>query len=428
MTKSLSLFLGLRYVRSRNSNGFASFISASSTIGIALGVMVLIIVLSTMNGFERALAQHLLSVIPHGELIAINTPIDKWQKHVAKVQQHSQVIAAAPVIKLSGMMQHGGELKAVSVRGVDVKLEQQVSSIANYMIAGSWQGLEGSNSQQNADVGVVIGSGVAKKLQLAVGDSLQLLLPSTVTSQSNQRANAKFPVPVRHQVTVVGIFKFGGTMDESAVYLSLEHAEQMVNLAKGQVQGIRIKMANVFQAPEVMKDIGFSFDAIVAIYDWTRSHGHIFNDIQLVRLVMFIVLVLVIAVASFNIVSTLIMAVNEKKGDIAILKTMGAETPVIMATFMFQGLVNGVIGCLVGTALGVVISLNLTDMVIAMETLFNVKMLSGDVYFIDFLPTHVSQNDVVSTVITALTMSLLATLYPAWQATKVKPAQVLGQM
>jgi len=428
MTKSLSLFLGLRYVRSRNGNGFSSFISASSTIGIALGVMVLIIVLSAMNGFERALAQHLLSVIPHGELIAINTPIEKWQKHVAKFQQHPQVIAAAPVIKLTGMMQHGSEIKAVIVRGVDVKLEQQVSTIADYMIAGSWEAIGDTESNTDSDVGVVIGSGVAKKLDLELGDSLQLLLSSAVNQKVNNQANAKFPVPVKHQVNVVGIFKFGGTMDELSVYLSLAHAEKMVNLEKGQVQGIRIKVANVFQAPEVVRDIAYSFDTYVDPQDWTRTHGHIFNDIQLVRLVMFIVLVLVIAVASFNIVSTLIMAVNEKKGDIAILKTMGAEASVIMGTFMFQGLFNGVIGCLVGTVLGIVISLNLTEIVIALETFFNVKMLSGDVYFIDFLPTHLSQNDVIATVVTALTMSLLATLYPAWQATKVQPAQVLGQM
>jgi lipoprotein-releasing system permease protein len=326
------------------------------------------------------------------------------------------------------MMQHGSEIKAVAVRGVDVKLEQQVSTIADYMIAGSWQAIDDNENSKNPVVGVVIGSGVAKKLDLELGDSLQLLLSSAVNQKVNNQASAKFPVPVKHQVKVVGIFKFGGTMDELSVYLSITHAEKMVNLEKGQVQGIRIKVANVFQAPDVVRDVAYSFDTYVEIHDWTRTHGHIFNDIQLVRLVMFIVLVLVIAVASFNIVSTLIMAVNEKKGDIAILKTMGAEASVIMGTFMFQGLVNGVIGCLVGTLLGIAISLNLTEIVIALETFFNVKMLSGDVYFIDFLPTHLSQNDVVATVVTALTMSLLATLYPAWQATKVQPAQVLGQM
>jgi len=426
MNKSLSLFLGLRYVRSRNSNGFSSFISASSTIGIALGVMVLIVVLSAMNGFERALSQHLLSVIPHGELIAVSEPIEKWQEKIAKVQQHPKIIAAAPVIKLTGMMQHGNELKAVNVRGVDVRLEQQVSTIANYMIAGNWQSLVGND--ENTPEGVVIGAGIAKKLQLNLGDSLQLLLSSAVDKNMSNQINTRFPVPVKHQVNVVGIFKFGGAIDDSSVYISLDHAEKMANLQAGQVQGIRLKVANVFQAPQIVSDVGYKFDGIVAFYDWTRTQGHIFNDIQLVRLVMFIVLVLVIAVASFNIVSTLIMAVNEKKGDIAILKTMGAKTPVIMATFMFQGIVNGVVGCLAGMALGIIISLNLTDMVMFLESIFNVKALSGGVYFIDFLPTHLRQADVVATVLTALVMSLLATLYPAWQATKVEPAKVLGQM
>jgi lipoprotein-releasing system permease protein len=431
MTKSLSLFLGLRYVRSNNSKGFSSFISASSTIGIALGVMVLIVVLSAMNGFERALAQHLLSVIPHGELIAVNTPIEQWQKKIAKIQQHPQIVAAAPVIKIVGMMQYGSELKGVSVHGVDVKLEQQVSTIANYIIAGSWQALAGNtddSNNKNSIVGVVIGSGIAKKLQLEVGDSLQLLLSSAASKDNGKKANTKFPVLVKHQVKVVGIFKFGGTIDESDVYISLAHATRMANLSAGQVQGIRLKVANVFQAPQVVRDVAFSFDSYVEIHDWTRSQGHIFNDIQLVRLVMFIVLVLVIAVASFNIVSTLIMAVNEKKGDIAILKTMGAGAPVIMATFMIQGLINGVVGCLVGMSLGILISLNLTDIVLALESLFNAKVMSGGVYFIDFIPTHLSKTDVISTVATALVMSLLATLYPAWQATKVEPAQVLGQM
>jgi lipoprotein-releasing system permease protein len=430
MTKSLSLFLGLRYVRSRNGNGFSSFISASSTIGIALGVMVLIIVLSAMNGFERALAQHLLSVIPHGELTAIDTPIEKWQKHIAKIQQHPQVIAAAPVIKLTGMMQHGSELKGVSVRGVDVKLEQQVSTIAHYIIEGSWQALADNESvdKKNSPIGVVIGSGIAKKLDLKLGDSLQLLLSSAATQNTANQVKSRFPIPVKHQVTVVGIFKFGGTIDESEAYISLSNAEKMANLPSGQVHGIRLKVANVYQAPEVIRDIGFSFDGVVEMHYWTRTHGHIYNDIQLVRMVMFIVLILVIAVASFNIVSTLIMAVNEKKGDIAILKTMGAGSSVIMATFMIQGLVNGVVGCLVGMTLGIIISLNLTDMIVAVESFFNVKVLSGDVYFIDFLPTHLSQSDVVATVVTALLMSLVATLYPAWQATKVEPAQVLGQM
>ncbi|NQZ79728.1 MAG: lipoprotein-releasing ABC transporter permease subunit LolE [Colwellia sp.] len=423
MFKPLSLYLALRYVRSRHGNGFSSFISASSTIGIALGVMVLIVVLSAMNGFERALAQRLLSVVPHGEIISVNEPLADWQKSMVQVLKNPNVIAAAPVIKMTGMMQKGTQLKGVEIRGVDLQLEKQVSSIADYMIAGSWQGLAQEKSQEN---GIVIGSGIAKKLGLVVGEQVQILLPQP--SQGQTSLKKQFPVPIRQQVNIVGIFKFGGVIDDSLAYISLKQAADIMQYHANQVQGIRIKVADVFQAPSIIREIAYNFDSYVYILDWTRTQGHLFNDIQLVRMIMYIVLVIVIAVASFNIVSTLIMAVNDKKGDIAILKTMGASSPMIMTTFMIQGLVNGVLGCIIGALSGVYLATNLTSIVSHIETFFDKKFLSADVYFIDFLPSYLNQSDVTITVVTALVMSLLATIYPAWQATKIEPAQVLGQM
>jgi lipoprotein-releasing system permease protein len=418
--KPLSVFIGLRYVRSRHSKGFSSFISASSTIGIAIGVMVLIVVLSAMNGFERALATHLLSIVPHAEVLAVNKPINKWPENVALIQQNPNVIAAAPFIKTQGMMQKSAALKGVEIRGVDVMLEQQVSAISRYMVAGNWQDLTLKN-------GVVIGAGIARKLSVQVGDKVQLLLPPVNSNNSQASANKQFPVPMTQQATIVGIFKFGGTIDDTQVFINLTKASELVGYQPDEVQGIRLKVDDVFAAPQIVRDVAFNFDFYVYMLDWTRSHGHLFNDIQLVRLVMFIVLVLVIAVASFNIVSTLIMAVNEKKSDIAILKTMGAKSSTIMTSFMFQGLMNGIVGCVLGASLGVLISLNLTDIIRAIETTLSVDFLSSDVYFIDFLPTLLRQQDVINTVITALVMSLLATIYPAWRATKVEPAQVLGQ-
>lgn len=421
MLKPLSVFIGLRYVRSRQSKGFSSFISASSTIGIALGVTVLIVVLSAMNGFEKALAQHLLSIVPHGEVVAVNDPIDNWPKNVANIQKHPNVMAAAPFIKTQGMMQNGAELKGVEVRGVDVELEQQVSAISRYMTAGKWQDLAQEHS-------VIVGVGIARKLSLKVGDKVQLLLPPANNGNITAvNAKQQFPVPVTQQANVVGIFKFGGTVDETQSFINLAMASQLLGYQSGQVQGIRLAVDDVFSAPQIVRDVAFNFDFYVYMLDWTRSHGHLFNDIQLVRLVMFIVLVLVIAVASFNIVSTLIMAVNEKKSDIAILKTMGAKPSTIMTSFMFQGLMNGILGCLFGAGLGIVISLNLTEIIRAIESLLSVEFLSADVYFIDYLPTVLREDDVVTTVVTALIMSLLATIYPAWRATKVEPAQVLGQ-
>ena len=420
MRKPLSVFIGLRYVRSRHSKGFSSFISASSTIGIAIGVMVLIVVLSAMNGFERALATHLLSIVPHAEVLAVNEPINQWPKNVALIQQNSNVIAAAPFIKTQGMMQKSAALKGVEIRGVDVELEQQVSAISRYIIAGSWQDLSLEN-------GVVIGAGVARKLAVEVGDKVQLLLPPATLNDKQISKNQQFPVPVTQQATIVGVFKFGGTIDDTQVYINLTKAGKLLGYKADEVQGIRLKVDDVFAAPSIIREVAYNFDFYVYMLDWTRSHGHLFNDIQLVRLVMFIVLVLVIAVASFNIVSTLIMAVNEKKSDIAILKTMGAKSSTIMASFMFQGLMNGIVGCALGAALGILISLNLTDIIRAIETTLSVEFLSADVYFIDFLPTLLREQDVFNTVVTALVMSLLATIYPAWRATKVEPAKVLGQ-
>ena len=422
MFKPLSIFLGWRYVRSRHGNGFSAFISASSTIGIALGVTVLIVVLSAMNGFERELSQKLLSIIPHVELVSVNEPIKGWKKRIDKLQTESSVIAAAPVIKMTGMLQHGLKLKAVEVRGVDAQLEKQVSSIDDYIIAGKWQALITSKLNENT---IIIGSGVATKLSVALGDKIQLLLPPPEASNDVKQV---FSAPITRQVEVVGIFKFGGTVDETLAYIPMALASNVMGYEENETQSIRLKITDVFSAPKIARQVAYNFDHYVYINNWTRTQGHLFNDIQLVRMVMFIVLVLVIGVASFNIVSTLIMAVNEKQGDIAILKTMGASSSTIMFAFIAQGLVNGVLGSLLGALCGVYLALNLTDIISALEQFLGITFLSGDVYFINYLPSVLQPNDVYVTVITALIMSLLATLYPAWRATKIEPAQVLGQL
>jgi lipoprotein-releasing system permease protein len=423
----LSVFLAMRYVRSRHGQGFSTFISASSTIGIALGTMILIVVLSAMNGFEKELANKLLSIVPHAELMSVNKPIPKWPENIKLIQNNPQVVAAAPVIVLTGMMQHKTQLKALEIRGVDVTLETLVSDIESYIVEGSWQALrnKSNNKSNNENIGngIVIGAGVAKKLSVKLGDKVQILLPSN----NNAAKQTVFSAPLKRYVTIVGIFKFGGVIDDTLAYVSLGQAADIKNYKPGETQGIRLKFDNVFAAPNIIRDIAAKFDHYVYIKDWTRTQGHLFNDIQLVRMVMFIVLVLVIAVASFNIVSTLIMAVNNKRGDIAILKTMGASSKLIMLTFIYQGLVNGLLGSLIGGFFGVVLALNLAEIVVFIERLFTLRLLSADVYFIDHIPSHLHMPDVYITVITALIMSLLATIYPAWRATKIEPAQVLGQ-
>ncbi len=418
MTNSLSAFIAWRYIRSRHGNGFASFISASSTIGIGLGVMVLIVVLSAMNGFERELANKLLSIVPHGEIISVEQPLNHWQKDIMQAQQNNDVIAAAPIIKMTGMMQKNAQLKALEIRGVNLGLETKVSNIQEYLNQGRWFDLAKKNS-------IIIGAGVAKKLGVKLGDKVQLLLPKQADLKTNNR---HFSAPIKHNVTIVGIFKFGGVIDDTLAYMQLSQAANVIGLKENQAHGIRLKVNNVFQAPQIVRKVAYQFKQYVYIYDWTYTQGHLFNDIQLVRMVMFIVLALVIAVASFNIVSTLVMVVNEKKGDIAILLTMGAKTSTIMKAFILQGVFNGVLGCSIGAILGIYLAQNLTKIMTFFENLFGIHFLSGDVYFIDYLPSQLQSADVIVTLIIALSLTILATLYPAWQATKVQPAQVLGQI
>lgn len=415
MLKPMSLFLALRYVSRRHSSGFSSFISASSTLGIALGVMVLIIVLSAMNGFEKALADKLLSIIPHGEVESVLDPIENWPNTAKTMSKHPDVLAVAPVVKVAGMAQKSGQLKGVEVRGVDARLEQQVSKISDYVIAGDWSVL-------TQDHMVVLGAGIAKKLNLSIGDKVQLLVP---TKSANKQ---HFPAPKVGHFTLGAIFKFGGFVDDNLVYISLASAQQLTGLTASQVNGLRVNVVDVFSAREVIQQIAYQLNDYLYIHDWTRTQGHLYQDIQLVRMVMFIVLALVIAVASFNIVSTLIMVVNEKKGDIAILKTMGASPLLVMTSFVIQGLINGVLGVLLGVTTGVAVALNLTQVIHWFEKILNTQFLSGDVYFIDYIPSVLHWQDVYITVFIALLLSFVATIYPAWRATKVEPAQVLGQV
>lgn len=416
MYRPISAYLGLRYARSNKGGGFMSFISASSTVGIGLGVMVLIIVLSAMNGFEKALAQHLLSVVPHAELESVNEPMQDWQVEADKINAHPRVIAVAPVVKLQGMLQKGKALKGVEIRGVDPILETKVSAIKQFITHGKWSDIANKNA-------IILGQSAANKLGLKVGDSVQVLLPG----KSQASLSKKFVAPTQKTFTLVALYKFSGELDANQAYISLSLANDIKGLKNGSAEAIRLNINDVFSAPTIARDAAFSINHVVYILNWTHTQSHIYNDIQLVRLVMYIVLVLVIAVASFNIVSTLFMAVNEKQSDIAILKTMGANSSTIVATFMLQGIVNGVIGCLSGGVLGVLIAQNLTALFTKVESIFDIKLLKSNIYFVDYLPSELVISDVVFTILIALSLSILATIYPAIRATKIEPAQVLGQ-
>ena len=415
MKSLLAMWIGWRFYLARQSNRFINFISFASTAGIALGVAVLIIALSAMNGFEKELEQRLLGVVSHGELTGVNEPIQDWQAIVADADKVAGIVAAAPFVRMQGLIQKPGGFQGLTVLGIDTEQEAKVSNIADFMSKQSWLSLQ-DVSQNN----IVLGKGLAQNLDVEVGQSISLYMPNNSEQAKNRIAAAK-----SHQFVVSGIFELGGELDTSTAYVPMAFAAKLLKLGQG-VSGVRIKADNVFQAPMLIRDLGFSQQQYVYITDWTRTQGHLYQDIQLVKMVMYLVLALVIAVACFNIVSTLVMAVRDKQSEIAILLTMGMKKSAVMLIFIVQGALNGVLGCLLGSILGVTVALNLSQIAAAMESVLGLQLLSADVYFIDFLPSQLVMSDVVTVVSLALVMSLVATLYPAWKASQTPPASALA--
>ncbi|ABO23501.1 lipoprotein-releasing ABC transporter permease subunit LolE [Shewanella loihica] len=415
MRERLAFWVGWRFYMARQSNRFISFISFASTAGIALGVAVLITVLSAMNGFEKELEQRLLGVVPHGELTGVNEPLHDWPKIAEDAKKIPGINASAPFVRIQGLIQKPGGFQGLTVIGITPELEAKVSNIRDFMPDAAWQALA---SKEN---NIVLGKGLADALGLSLGNTLSLYTPN-LASQSTGRGlgSAK-----SHQFKVAGIFALGGELDLTTAYISLDYGAELLGLGDG-VSGIRIKVDDVFAAPQLIRTLGYSQSQYMYLSDWTRTQGHLYQDIQLVRAVMYLVLALVIAVACFNIVSTLVMAVRDKQSEIAILLTMGMAKATIMGIFVVQGALNGLLGCLIGAGLGITLALNLSAIASGIEQLFGVQLLSADVYFIDFLPSQLHLLDVALVVSLALLMSLLATLYPAWKASRIHPAEALA--
>jgi lipoprotein-releasing system permease protein len=411
MSKWLPFLIGWRFYRARQNNGFIGFISFASTAGIALGVAVLIIVLSAMNGFEKELQTRLLGVISHGELVGVNEPIQDWLAIAETAKNIPQITGVAPFVRLQGLVQKPGGFQGIVVNGIDVDYEQQVSSIAQYMNDSAWQSLQGSDNH------IVLGRSLLDKLQLEVGDTLAMYTPA---ANNNRLSAAK-----SHRFVVSGVYDLGGEIEASQAYVPLKYLSELLNMGDG-VSGIRLQVDNVFSAPSVTRDLGYAQEQYLYLNDWTRTQGHLYQDIQLVRMVMYLVLALVIAVACFNIVSTLVMTVRDKASEIAILMTMGLKRSAIMAIFIMQGGLNGLLGCSIGGILGMLIAINLSAIAKGLESILGIQLLDSDIYFIDFLPSQLQTHDVLFVVFIGLVMSLLATIYPAWKATKIAPAAALA--
>lgn len=409
-------FISWRYQRGKQKNRLVSLISLFSSVGIALGVAVLIIGLSAMNGFERELNQRVLSVVPHAELYSYNgnenVPIQAGERLEKLVSENPNVSAVSPFVSFTGLIENGSQLKIAQVRGVDPKKQDQVSQLSHYIPAEQWQAF-------HQEGGLILGAGIAKDLSVEAGDEVTLLLPQPTE-------DGKLAQPLRFSLPVTGILKLEGQLDHSYALLPLTKAQELLEYSPQEISGVELSLKSPFAVNQLALPELNTFEQPLYLNTWIDKFGYMYNDIQLIRAVMYIAMVLVIGVACFNIISTLIMAVKDKQGDIAIMRTLGANNRFIKQIFLWYGLISGMKGAVIGLILGVLLALNLTAIIKSLEQFFGVKLLSDGIYFIDFLPSELHWQDIVYVLLATLVLSLCASLYPASRAAKLSPAQVLS--
>ena len=409
------LFVGLRYTRAKRRNHFISFISLTSMIGIGLGVAALIVVLSVMNGFQEELRARILGVASHLQITGQDNALSDWQNVQASVQNEPHVQAAAPYIMAQGMLSYGQAVQGAIIRGVLPADEDKVADLGSHMKAGKLDDLK------PGEFGIVLGAELAQSLGVVLGDKVVVMAPQGQFTPTGV-------VPRIKQFRLVGLFQIG--MFEYDSGLALIHMDDAAKLYRmnDTVSGVRLKLDDLFLAPAVSRALSSKLSTGNGAYyisDWTEQHANFFRAVQMEKRVMFIILALIVAVAAFNIVSTLVMAVTDKRADIAIMRTFGASPGSIMAIFIVQGALIGVIGTVVGAAVGIVVALNIGTIVPFIEQLFQVQFLAKDIYYISELPSHLVWADVVTITVMSFVLSLLATLYPSWRAGKINPAEAL---
>ena len=409
------LFVGMRYTRAKRRNHFISFISLTSMVGIGLGVAALIVVLSVMNGFQEELRSRILGVASHLQITGANNVLADWQTVSSKVQTAKHVTGTAPYIMAQGMLSNGQAVQGAIVRGVLPSEEDKVSDLATHMRAGQLADLKAD------EFGMVLGAELAQSLGVVLGDKVVLMAPQGQFSPTGV-------VPRIKQFTVVGLFQIGMyEYDAGLALINIDDAAKLYRMGDN-VSGVRLKLDDLFLAPKISTDLAVVLSnesQALFLTDWTQEHANFFRAIQMEKRVMFIILALIVAVAAFNIVSTLVMAVTDKRADIAIMRTFGASPSSIMAIFIVQGALIGIIGTVVGAFFGVLIALNISTIVPFIEHLFHVQFLAKDIYYISELPSHLLWGDVITIVILSFFLSLIATLYPSWKASKMNPAEAL---
>jgi lipoprotein-releasing system permease protein len=412
MYRPYELYIGLRYTHTKRRTHFISFISLISMLGIALGVTALITVLSVMNGFERELRDRILGMASHASITTFSGQLSDWQDLAASLQGRESILASAPYISGETMLSNGKRVTGGVLRGIMPDMEGGVSDVVTHI-------KEGDLSQLRAgEYGIVLGSEMALALGVTTGDSVTVVSPQINIGPTGL-------LPRLRRFTVVGIFEVG--MYEYDRGVALVHIADAARLFQmdDKVTGLRLKLDDIFLAPEVSRNLSRELQGDYRVEDWTRQHANFFRAVKTEKRVMFIILTLIVAVAAFNIVSTLIMVVTDKRSDIAILRTLGATPASVMTIFIIQGVFIGLLGTAIGVASGVGLALNVETIVPAIEHLFNVQFLAADVYYISDVPSELHWNDVWVMAGVAILLSLFATLYPAWRAARTHPAEAL---
>jgi lipoprotein-releasing system permease protein len=412
MFKPLSLYIGLRYTRAKRKNHFISFISLMSMLGIALGVMVLITVLSVMNGFDNHIRNRVFSLAPAISVSTLSTQLPDWPAWQKRLEQFPGVQASAPYVSGQGLLRANDSVAGVQVQGVVPGQEDKINNLNQKVIAGTLTGLKPRSFN------IVLGKTLAQNLGVALGDKVTLFIPKLTVSPAGM-------LPRFKRFTVTGIFSAGNGFgfDSQLAFVNLKDAQTLF-LMGNDVSGINLKIKDMYAAPQLAWHIGVKYEQLETT-NWTQSYGALFKAVALEKTMMFLILTLIVAVAAFNLVSSLVMVVTDKQADIAILRTMGATPGMIMRIFMVQGSVVGIVGTLLGTAAGILLALNVTRLVNWLQAVLHTQLFQSSVYYLNYLPSKVDVSDVVEIMLAALCMSLLATLYPARKAALVQPAEAL---
>ncbi|HEX8874440.1 MAG TPA: lipoprotein-releasing ABC transporter permease subunit [Nitrosospira sp.] len=407
------LFIGLRYTRAKRRNHFISFISLISLLGITLGMTALITVMSVMNGFQKEVRSRILGVASHIQISGFDGKLTDWRRVAHEALKHPQVEAVAPYISAQGMVSFSNVVSGVVVRGILPDMEDRVADLGRMMIDGKLDDLA------PGQFGIVIGRELARVLGVFTGDKIVLISPQGQVTPAGI-------LPRLKQFTITGIFEVGHfEYDSGLALIHLEDAQKLYRMESDEVSGVRLKLRDLFLAPQVAQELVPMISADVHISDWTRQHANYFRAIQIEKRMLSLILALIIAVAAFNIVSTLVMAVTDKQSDIAILRTLGASPRSIMKVFIVQGTLIGIAGTTLGVLGGVLLAYNIEAVIAAIERIFSVQFLSREVYYISEIPSDPHLADVVTVAVVSFVLTLLATLYPSYRASKVNPAEAL---